>query len=180
MAAIGVSGVIFGIIRHFAGPPPRTLTGEYQEATNEYLKVRTRCSSASYACPGGGSAAHTDRLQTGAKGRAYHRCLERRLRWSWSDPEPVHGRKKVKVAAGLGEHVLKYSVERGLREQRAKQRAFPCVGCSRVGKRDRWEELVSCCMLLSANCTKTLRALHLLLLPMCLFESLFGSLIMHA
>ena len=40
MAAVGVSGAIFGVIRYFARGSPRTMTGEYQEATNEYLKVR--------------------------------------------------------------------------------------------------------------------------------------------
>ncbi|KAF2717974.1 COX4-domain-containing protein [Polychaeton citri CBS 116435] len=38
LLGVGVSAVIFGIIRHFAGPAPRTMTKEYQEATNEYLK----------------------------------------------------------------------------------------------------------------------------------------------
>lgn len=37
---IGVSVVLFWIIHAFARPPPRTMTKEWQEATNEYLKVR--------------------------------------------------------------------------------------------------------------------------------------------
>ncbi|KXL49643.1 hypothetical protein M433DRAFT_151695 [Acidomyces richmondensis BFW] len=32
------SSVLFGITRHFARPPPRTMTKEWQEASNEYLK----------------------------------------------------------------------------------------------------------------------------------------------
>lgn len=39
MIGVAVSGLIFGITRHFAGPKPRTMTKEYEEATNEYLKV---------------------------------------------------------------------------------------------------------------------------------------------
>jgi len=35
---VGVSFVVFFIIRSFAGPPPSTMTKEWQEATNEYLK----------------------------------------------------------------------------------------------------------------------------------------------
>ncbi|KAK1047848.1 Cytochrome c oxidase subunit 5B, mitochondrial [Friedmanniomyces endolithicus] len=38
MAAIGVSGVIFAIIKYFSRGPPRTMTKEWQEATNEYMK----------------------------------------------------------------------------------------------------------------------------------------------
>lgn len=33
------SAAIFGTIRYFANPPPKTMTKEWQEATNEYLKV---------------------------------------------------------------------------------------------------------------------------------------------
>jgi len=40
MAAVGVSGVIFAIIKYFSRGPPRTMTKEWQEATNEYMKVR--------------------------------------------------------------------------------------------------------------------------------------------
>ena len=32
--------VVFAIIRYFARPPPKTMTREWQEMTNEYLKVR--------------------------------------------------------------------------------------------------------------------------------------------
>ncbi|KAK0345434.1 Cytochrome c oxidase subunit 5B, mitochondrial [Friedmanniomyces endolithicus] len=38
MAAVGVSGVIFAIIKYFSRGPPRTMTKEWQEATNEYMK----------------------------------------------------------------------------------------------------------------------------------------------
>ena len=36
---VGVSFLIFATIRSFARAPPDTMTKEYQEATNEYLKV---------------------------------------------------------------------------------------------------------------------------------------------
>ena len=39
-AAVGLSVVLFVIIRMFARDPPKTMTQEYQEMTNEYLKVR--------------------------------------------------------------------------------------------------------------------------------------------
>ena len=41
IALIGVSAAIFSITRHFARPPPKTLTKEYQAMTDEYLKVTT-------------------------------------------------------------------------------------------------------------------------------------------
>ena len=37
---VGISVALFFIIHSFARPPPRTMTKEWQEATNEYLKVR--------------------------------------------------------------------------------------------------------------------------------------------
>lgn len=42
--AIGVlvSAVLFFGIRAFAGPPPKTMTKEWQEASNEYLKVQSK------------------------------------------------------------------------------------------------------------------------------------------
>ena len=41
---LAVSTVVFLVIHSFARPPPRTMTKEWQEATNEYLKVRIpRC-----------------------------------------------------------------------------------------------------------------------------------------
>jgi hypothetical protein len=41
MVAIGATGVIFGTARFFARGAPATMTKEYQEASNEYLKVCT-------------------------------------------------------------------------------------------------------------------------------------------
>jgi hypothetical protein len=37
--ALIASGVVFGAIRHFAGPAPKTMTKEWQEATNKYMQV---------------------------------------------------------------------------------------------------------------------------------------------
>ena len=38
-AGVGISGVLFWFIHSMARPQPRTMTKEWQEATNEYLKV---------------------------------------------------------------------------------------------------------------------------------------------
>ena len=37
---IGASFVLFVVIRQFGGGPPSTMNREWEEATNEYLKVR--------------------------------------------------------------------------------------------------------------------------------------------
>ncbi|KAL2018626.1 hypothetical protein VTK56DRAFT_529 [Thermocarpiscus australiensis] len=37
---LGVSFIIFATVRSFAKPAPRTMTKEWQEATNEYLKAQ--------------------------------------------------------------------------------------------------------------------------------------------
>lgn len=39
VVAMVVSYIIFAAIRMFAGPPPTTMNREWQEATNEYLRV---------------------------------------------------------------------------------------------------------------------------------------------
>lgn len=39
MYGVGISFVIFWVIRQFARPAPGTMTAQYQEMTNEYLKV---------------------------------------------------------------------------------------------------------------------------------------------
>ncbi|KAL8773908.1 MAG: hypothetical protein Q9209_001338 [Squamulea sp. 1 TL-2023] len=40
MLGVGVSGVLFLIIRAFARPPPKTMTAQYQAQSNEYLKAQ--------------------------------------------------------------------------------------------------------------------------------------------
>lgn len=38
---LGASALIFGTTRYFARDPPKTMNKEWQEMTNEYLKVRS-------------------------------------------------------------------------------------------------------------------------------------------
>lgn len=42
MAGLGATAVLFGGARYFARGSPPTMTREYQEATDEYLKVSFR------------------------------------------------------------------------------------------------------------------------------------------
>ena len=46
-----VSWFVFLFIHSFAKPPPRTMTKEWQEATNEYLKVSLPASDAGWGNP---------------------------------------------------------------------------------------------------------------------------------
>jgi len=39
-AAIGAAAVVYGLIRSQAPPPPKTMTREWQEASNEYAKEK--------------------------------------------------------------------------------------------------------------------------------------------
>ena len=40
MLLIGISVALFCVIQMFARPAPKTMTAQYQEMSNEYLKVR--------------------------------------------------------------------------------------------------------------------------------------------
>lgn len=76
MAAVGLAGVIFAIMRQFANPPPRTMTREWQEKTNEYLKVGenlTHSHSHVYL------SLSTDKWKIGAKSGTHLWYLFRRL-----------------------------------------------------------------------------------------------------
>jgi cytochrome c oxidase subunit 4 len=42
------AGALFAGVRSFAKPPPKTMTKEWQEATNEYLKVCSIISELSF------------------------------------------------------------------------------------------------------------------------------------
>lgn len=57
LAVLATAGVIFGLIRYFANPPPRTMNKEWQEASNEFLLAQknepiTGLSSEGYNGPG--------------------------------------------------------------------------------------------------------------------------------
>ena len=48
---VGASCLVFFIIRQFARTPPKTMTKEWQEMTNEYLKVRVLPSAFTFPLP---------------------------------------------------------------------------------------------------------------------------------
>jgi len=51
MAGVAISFAIFVAIRQFAGPAPSTMTKEYQEMTNEFLRVCLPFFPSFYALP---------------------------------------------------------------------------------------------------------------------------------
>lgn len=81
---LAVSGVIFATIRAFAGPAPSTMNREWEEATNEYLKVRDAW------CLGvgaRGSGLLTCVCGIGSKLRADYGYLVRGIRWAGTGAE---------------------------------------------------------------------------------------------
>ena len=74
MAGLAVSTLIFGAIRMVSGGDPDTMTKEWQEATNEYLKVRY-----SYFKDQKCYSKMAKLSTTGTKLRTYHGYLGRRL-----------------------------------------------------------------------------------------------------
>ena len=79
MAGLGATAVLFFGIRAFAAGPPRTMTKEYQEASDEYLKVRL--------VPAEVRTKPLTVSMTGIQGRAYHRYFGRRLQGRLHGPE---------------------------------------------------------------------------------------------
>lgn len=144
MLGIGASGVLFGAARFFARGEPHTMTKEFQEASNEYLKVCTPSlgkrrlkpplrthNTAMMKC-----MILTSSRTTGAEGRAHHRCLLRGLRRCRYGPEQAPGQiDALHSLDGANErNVVEYPVEGALLlPMSGKQRShiFPCVGCSR-------------------------------------------------
>lgn len=101
MVAIGATGVLFGTARFFARGQPATMTKEYQEATNDYLKVCIYCGYNLCSCAASAymlnmilkNATLTFILTTGHERRAHHWYLFRGLRRPRPGPEPA--RKEV-------------------------------------------------------------------------------------
>lgn len=85
MAAIGATGVLFGFARYFSRPPPPTMTKEYQEASDAYLKVRQSRDLMMLAR----DAVANMRAHPGIKRRAHHRYLCRGLQGR------LHGSKQA-------------------------------------------------------------------------------------
>jgi len=85
LGCITASAIIFGTGRYFAKPPPKTMTKEWQEMSNEYLKVRPSCT---LRIPGSAmNGTLTRYFPTGTKVRGHHRCIVSGLQGSWYGAE---------------------------------------------------------------------------------------------
>lgn len=103
--AVIASGALFGFTRSFARGDPRTMTKEYQEATNEYLKVRCL----SYHAAGGieMQGSHTDvYTTTGEQDRAYYWCVERGLQGQGHGPERSRSQGLVNASSRVPARIV--------------------------------------------------------------------------
>lgn len=111
-AALFASLAIFSTMRMFAKPAPHTMNKEWQEAANEYLKVRIRQtftrSSSRMGLPARVSML-TLVIKTGAKVRPNHWYLVPQLRGQGPSPVPVL--ESLRGSGSKGE-TLPLSVER--------------------------------------------------------------------
>lgn len=93
MAGVAVSFAIFATIRSFAKGTPATMTKEYQEASNEYMKVRLHHPLPLHRSSRTQSHAATRKQMltrySGTKHRANLRCLLRGLLWPRNGPVPT-------------------------------------------------------------------------------------------
>ena len=81
MYGVLASLAIFLATRSFARGPPRTMTKEYQEATNEYMKV------CQIHPTNGHGLIMLIQFLSGTQHRANHWCLQRGLRWQGPGPD---------------------------------------------------------------------------------------------
>ena len=154
MAALGATGVIFGTARFFARGQPATMTKEYQEASNEYLKVCTSHEFQCVSCARGACAHDHDIQNRYTDNNSHHRVLtsspslvshlRATLAPAWfraslraskcTTPRESWERKKCSRISGRASAAFA-NKERGVSVVRV---FFPCVGCSKdlfeVGK----------------------------------------------
>jgi len=160
MLGVGASGVLFGTARFFARGQPATMTKEYQEASNEYLKVCYNLGEES------GRYFATTRVRRGVEaGHDANRTSYYRARRSslslvsppratsvsvWSRASRRANRCATLCKRANERNVVEYPVERAqpppLRSAKS-CREFPCVDCSRIPGVERLGKRASSCIL---------------------------------
>jgi len=87
MIGVGISFALFATVRAFARAPPKTMTKEYQEASEAYLQVSISLQQAERSCCSPALIELMNLLTrnaTGTKRRANHWCFVREIqegRW---------------------------------------------------------------------------------------------------
>jgi hypothetical protein len=145
MLGVGASGVLFGTARFFARGKPATMTKEYQEASNEYLKV---CINFGKGCSRNLAITRAQcRVEEGHD--ANHITHNRARRSSLSPVSPPRATsvsawsrasQRANRCATFGiraneRNVVEYPVERAQPPPSWSEkgcREFPCVDCSRI------------------------------------------------
>lgn len=148
MAAIGVTGVIFGAARYFARGKPATMTKEYQEASNEYLKVCLYCSrfgcshaDGAYTRPNGFQELDANmslhyRARTSSPSLVSRPPATSAPEWSRASPraskcakpQKSRERKKCSRISGRSRHGFRQNRVEGPSRGTLPNCVFPCVG----------------------------------------------------
>jgi hypothetical protein len=145
MLGVGASGVLFGTARFFARGKPPTMTKEYQEASNEYLKVCI------YSEKGRSRNLAITRSQCAVEEEldanhiAYYRARRSSLSpvsppratsvSAWSRASPRANRCATPFIRANERNVVEYLVERAQPPPSWSGKGcceFPCVDCSRI------------------------------------------------
>jgi hypothetical protein len=160
MLGVGASGVLFGTARFFARGKPATMTKEYQEASNEYLKVcfnleeeRGRYLAIKRVrrkVEGDHDANHTSHYRA-RRSSLSPVCPPRAMSVSaWSRASRRANRRATLCIRANERNVVKYPVERAQPPPSWSEkgcREFPCVDCSRISGVERLGKRASSCIL---------------------------------
>lgn len=94
MLGVGISFIIFCAIRAMARPAPKTMNAQYQEMTNEYLKVRNAYERDSIInLHISSSVVLNNFISPEPKNRTHHRCIIRGLRRQRNGAEQAKERR---------------------------------------------------------------------------------------
>lgn len=159
MLGVGASGVIFGALRYFARGDPPTMTKEYQEASNEYLKVRfpdkqenVLCSMrAAYGHWASGIDANVISHNRSRRSSPSPVCLPRTTSarvWSRASLRA----NRCSTICRRDEQCSRTSGSEAYARWSEAAYQFPCVDCSRILERENfWKGACILRMLLSAT-----------------------------
>jgi hypothetical protein len=160
MLGVGASGVLFGTARFFARGKPATMTKEYQEASNEYLKVCSNLGEESGRDFAITRAQRKVRGEHDANNASYYRARRSSLSpvsppratsvSAWSRASLRANRRATLCIRANERNVVEYPVERAQPPPSWSEqgcREFPCVDCSRISGVERLGKRASSCIL---------------------------------